>query len=139
MAKENISQNLEDHTESLALQIARLGLDKKADHLKVIEVSEHCSFADFFVLMNGTSERHVSSLADHIMRSMRTDFRKKPLSFEGHQECQWVLVDFGDVVVHIFHPDSREFYQLDELWEHAPQVEIPQEFYLGSEPSLTTS
>ena len=89
--------------------------DGKGRDIKVIDIKEKCSFADTMIISSGTSERHVKSLADHVVE----DVKKKgmrPLGIEGEQVGDWVLVDLGDVVVHVMTAQTREFYQLEKLW-----------------------
>jgi ribosome-associated protein len=90
--------------------------DAKGRDIQVINVRDISDVTDYIVIASGTSNRHVSSVADRIISTMRDEHNIKPLGSEGKQGGEWVLVDFGDVVVHIMHPDTREFYQLEKLW-----------------------
>ena len=90
--------------------------DAKGKNLQVINVRDISDVTDFIVIASGTSNRHVSSVADRVISTMRDEYDIKPLGSEGKQGGEWVLVDYGDVVVHIMHPDTREFYQLEKLW-----------------------
>lgn len=86
----------------------------------VLEVKGLCSFADYFLICSGTSRRHVLALAEHLEESLHKA-GAKPLGVEGLQEGLWVLIDFNDVVIHIFSQPLREFYNLEGLWAEAPR------------------
>lgn len=107
----------------LAAVCVRIAEDTKAENLVVLDVRGLASFTDYFVLMSGRSTRHVQGLAEAI----EGEFRSKRVSSkhsEGLKEGLWVLLDFDDVVVHIFYKDKREFYDLEGLWHDAPRVEL---------------
>lgn len=92
----------------------------KALDAKVIEVTQHCSYADYFILVSATSSTHAQSLSDALSLLVS----KKPLQPEGYNTGQWILTDLEDIIVHIFQKDVRAFYQLDKLWSHAPSIKI---------------
>lgn len=89
----------------------------------LLEVTEFCSFADFFVLCSGGSQRHVLALAQHVEEAL-AQAGIKPLGVEGREEGQWVLMDYNTVVVHIFLQPRREFYNLEDLWSEVPKTHI---------------
>jgi len=89
----------------------------------LLEVTEFCSFADFFVLCSGGSQRHVLALAQHVEEAL-AQAGVKPLGVEGREEGQWVLMDYNTVVVHIFLQAQREFYNLEDLWSEVPKTQI---------------
>lgn len=96
-------------------------LGKKALDIVVLDVSGLTSLADTFIICSGRSNRQVTAIAEFI----RTDLKKKrvaPLSVEGLQEGHWVLMDYGDVVIHVFYDDVRRFYDLEGLWSDAPRI-----------------
>ena len=105
----------------LALAIAAAGLEKKAIGVEVIDVSGRVDYADFLVLMTGRSDRHVVALSQGIEDALRK-LSKRPLSVEGLPNASWVLMDFGDVVVHVFHEDTRGYYDLEALWVDAARI-----------------
>jgi len=109
----------------LAQLCARIALDHKAEDLVVLDVHELTSFTDYFVIMSGRSTRHVQGLADNIEKEMRSKRISSKFS-EGLQEGQWVLLDYSDVIVHIFYKETRAFYNLDGLWHDAPKIETEQ-------------
>ena len=99
----------------LALVLAALE-DGKAREVKVIDVRGKTSITDYMVVASGTSERHVKAVADQVVEKAKEQ-GVKPLGTEGQQAAEWVLVDLGDVIVHMMKPQTREFYQLEKLWE----------------------
>ncbi len=95
--------------------------DSKAEQVVTIDVSKKSSVADVMVVASGRSNRHVSAIADQVVEKLEKSGRKN-VRVEGMPQCDWVLVDAGDVMVHIFRPEVRSFYNLEKLWsEHAPQ------------------
>jgi len=90
--------------------------DGKANDIKTINVQGKTSVADFMVIASGTSERHVTFLAYHVVEAVKKK-KLKPLGIEGEKVGDWVLVDLGDVIVHAMLPQTRAFYQLEKLWE----------------------
>jgi len=102
---------------------AQTAIDNKAEDLVVLDVKSMCSFADYFVIMSGRSSRHVKGLAEAMEGAMRSK-RISAAKAEGIADGMWVLLDFGDVVVHIFYHEQRSFYDLEGLWHDAPRVTI---------------
>ncbi len=98
-------------------------LGKKAVHVVALDVRELTSIADFFIICSGRSARQVSAIADHVERELRKQ-KIKPLSVEGADEGQWVLVDYGHVIIHVFYESARQFYDLEGLWNDAPRVPL---------------
>lgn len=109
------------------LACVRAALDHKAYDLVVLETGRISSIADYFVICSGRSDTQVQAIADAIDGALR-DGGERPLSIEGMQHGQWVLMDYGDVVIHIFYVPVREFYDLERLWVRAPRVELPEPF-----------
>jgi ribosome-associated protein len=118
----------EDRSRGKALSCARAAIDKKAENLKVLDLSDLSGFTDYFVICNGSSDRQVQAISDSIENVMSSNGHEL-LSVEGYAEGRWVLMDFGDVVVHVFLDALREYYDLESLWSDAPRVKIPSEFY----------
>jgi ribosome-associated protein len=108
-----------------ALKCASVALDKKALDVKILEIGRISSIADYLVLASGTSDRQAQAIAE----SVRTGLKKfgKPLGIEGMQEGNWVVIDFGDVIVHVFREETRRHYDLEGVWADAPQVPVPEE------------
>ena len=108
-----------------ALLCTRAALDKKAVDLVVVDVAELTSIADFLVICSGRSDRQVQSIAQAIEEALE-EAGTRPISVEGMRRGQWVLLDYGDVIVHVFYEPVREFYDLERLWEHASRVQLPE-------------
>jgi ribosome-associated protein len=109
------------------LLLARFALEKKACDLVVMAVRELTSIADYFIICSGRSDRQVQSIAQGIEENL-SGAGLSPLSVEGANRGHWVLMDFSDVIVHIFYEPVREFYDLDGLWDHAPRIELPEPY-----------
>lgn len=97
-------------------------LDKKATDLDVLAVAELTSIADYFILCSAGNERQAQAIADSVLERLRSELNVKPLLVEGTTPGRWVLLDFGDFIVHIFTEDVRRFYGLERLWGDAPNV-----------------
>ena len=108
----------------LALAIAEAALDKKALDIEIIDVSGKVDYADYLVLASGTSDRHVAAIAENVEAALRRK-RVTLLGIEGLPESQWVLMDFGDVVAHVFCGELRSYYDLEGLWIDAARVPMP--------------
>jgi ribosome-associated protein len=123
-----------------ALLLTRFALEKKACGLVVLDVHELTSIADYFIVCSGRSDRQVQSIAQGLEENF-VELGMKPYAVEGAQRGHWVLMDFSDVIVHVFYQPVREFYDLDGLWGHAPRATLPEpyaklidEFQIADEP-----
>jgi len=101
--------------------IAEALADAKARDLAVLDVRKICDFTDYMMIVSGTSNRHVVSIADKVMDKM-SERKIKPNGVEGMDNGDWVLLDYGEVVVHIMRPPVRDFYNLEKLWSDAKPV-----------------
>lgn len=110
----------------LALTIAEVGLDRKALNIEIIDVVGKVDYADYIVVMSGRSDRQVSALAKNLEADVEAKTDARCLSVEGLPQASWVLMDFGDVIVHIFHEDTRGYYDLESLWIDAARVPVPE-------------
>lgn len=108
-------------TDQLMEHVIALADEYKATDLKILKVTGLCSFTDYFILLSGQSSTQIQALSDAILRVTKKAGRK-PQSAEGVQAGDWVLLDFGDAVVHLFTPEKRAYYNLEGLWEEAPVV-----------------
>lgn len=106
----------------LARICSRIAADNKAEDVVTLDVRNMSSFTDFFVIMSGRSTRHVQALAEGLENELRSK-RIKTSRAEGLQEGKWVLLDFGDVIVHVFYHEQRDFFDLEGLWHDAPRVD----------------
>ena len=98
---------------------------RKAQDLLVLDIEVVSSFTDTFILCTGANSRQVQAISEAIEQSLK-DGDTRPLGVEGYANAEWILMDYGDFVVHIFSPAAREFYSLERLWKNAPRVEIPE-------------
>lgn len=110
-----------------AILVSRSALEKKAYDLVLMEVREITSIADYFIICSGRSDRQVQSIAQGIEENL-AEMGIHPMSIEGLSRGQWVLMDYSDVIVHIFYQPVRDFYDLEGLWSHAPRVELPEPY-----------
>jgi len=109
------------------LLLTRSALEKKALNLVVLEVRDLTSIADYFIVCSGRSDRQVQAITQGINESLG-QAGISPFSIEGATRGHWVLMDFSDVIVHIFYEPVRVFYDLDGLWGHAPKIELPEPY-----------
>jgi ribosome-associated protein len=101
-------------------------VDKKARDIIIIDVAELLVVTDYFVIATGASDQQVRAIAQEIERGLREGAQAKPRGREGMDLREWVLLDYGDIVVHVFQPEVREFYRLETLWQDAPRLELPE-------------
>jgi ribosome-associated protein len=110
-----------------ALLCVRAALERKAYDLVLLDVSKLTSLADYFLICTGRSDTQVQAIAQRIEEVLERA-GEKALSIEGFQHGQWVVLDFGDVVVHVFFEPVRQFYDLERLWAKAPRVRLPKPY-----------
>ncbi len=101
----------------------KAGQAKKGEKLVVLRLAEVCSFTDFFVIMHGNSPRQNVAICEKIEEDLRKE-NIKPLNIEGAVHAEWILMDYGDFIVHIFSKRAREYYALEKLWGDAPMLEF---------------
>ncbi len=112
------------NSQSLAESIADSMTEKKAEDLVILDMRELVSYTDFFVIATGNTERQVKAIFDEVYQKAKHGSpRVTPIGTEGESEGRWVLMDYGNVVAHIFTPDTRSYYRLERLWGEAPKVE----------------
>ena len=113
-----------EEAKRIALAAAQAALDKKASEIEILDVTGKVDYADFLVLMTGQSDRHVAAIADAVEEQCeKLGFRA--ISVEGLPRGQWVLIDFVDVVVHVFQEEARALYDIEGLWIDAGRVALP--------------
>jgi ribosome-associated protein len=106
----------------LALAIAEAALDKKALNVEIIDVAGKVDYADFVIVMSGRSDRQVSAIARGVEEHLEKNLGVRCLGIEGLPQGTWVLMDFGEAIVHVFHQDTRGYYDLESLWIDAARV-----------------
>jgi ribosome-associated protein len=114
-----------DGKERLLLCI-NASLKRKAKNLTILNVKELSSFADYFIICSGTSDRQVQSIAASIRENLK-EYGIIPLGIEGESLGKWVLMDYEDVIIHVFYKPIREFYDIERLWPDAPRMEVGDE------------
>lgn len=119
----SIASPAAEEAKSAAVAMARAGLDRKAEDVVVLDVRGLTSYADYFVLLTGNSDRQVEAIADAVQEKLRAE-GQRPLGVEGQGSGRWVLLDYGDVVAHVLYREAREFYDLDGLWADAARVAV---------------
>jgi len=102
-----------------------LAAGKKAHDIVVLSMDEAVSYTDFFVIASGANTRQTKAIAAEIQHKLRAE--RRPARVEGEREGEWILLDYIDVVVHVFSPTARDFYRLETLWGDVPRLEVPGE------------
>lgn len=108
-------------TKERALLCAELALDKKAEEVRILEISPLTTIADYMVLATGQSDRQVQAIAENIRKGLKK--YGKAQDVEGITEGRWAVIDYGDVIVHVFHEEMRKLYDMDGLWSQATRIE----------------
>ncbi len=112
-----------DPTAITAAEAAAAAIASKKGHsIALLDVSELVVLTDVFVIATGTSNRHVKTLVEEVEFQLKTQHSRRPLRREGEDHLKWVLVDFGDFVVHVFDEETRDYYDLERLWADAPRL-----------------
>ena len=115
--------NYDVSSKDFAIEIARIADDKKADEVLVLNVGEVLGITEYFVLSGASNPRLVGAIADEVTSQMRERYGRSPIRTVGIREQMWVLVDDGDVVVHVFAEETRRFYEIERLYKDVPKVE----------------
>jgi len=108
----------------------KAALDKKAKDVLMLDLKDLSIMSDYFVICSGESTTHVRSIVDNIEREFRLK-KITPSGIEGYKMSQWVLMDYSDVIVHVFEEETRSFYELEKLWLDAPRIDIKEEKLQG--------
>lgn len=108
-----------------ALTAARVALENKARDVVVLDLRELTQVFDYFVIGTGTSRRQLHAISEEIDRVLEQEQGDKRLGIEGYVESRWILLDYGDVVIHLFDAEAREYYHLEQLWCEAKRVPVP--------------
>ncbi len=122
-ARAEVLPALADSARKRAMDIAQAGLDKKAEEVLVLDVRGLTSYADYFVLMTADSDRQAGAIADALDEKLKEQGATK-VGVEGYESGRWILVDYGDVVAHVFNREARGFYDLEGLWADAPRFPV---------------
>ena len=136
-AREVTEENSDNCAEELDERICaalRAASDKKALDIVVLDLREVASFTDYFIITSGTNVRQVQAIADEVVEQLKKQ-GTKALRVEGYNTAEWVLVDYGDFIIHVFEDKARRFYDLERLWRDAKQISLPPDV-AGSDSSL---
>lgn len=112
-----------DEEIKLALHLAS---EKKAFDIIALDLREIASFTEFFIICSGANQRQVQAISDEISEQLKKELNSRPVRIEGYRAAEWVLLDYGDFIVHIFDKEARDFYDLQRLWRDAKRVELPE-------------
>ncbi|MEZ4485612.1 MAG: ribosome silencing factor [Syntrophotaleaceae bacterium] len=110
-----------------ALLCAAYAQEKKAFDVRLLDVRKISTLTDYLLIVSGRSDRQVQAVADAIHLGLKNDHDTRPLAIEGMKEGRWVLLDFGDVMVHVFQESVRDYYDLDGLWSEAGELDVPED------------
>ncbi len=126
LSKVDLTETKQEETTTPSWLLAvRAAESKKATEIRVLDLTGITSFADYFVICTGSNQRQIQAISDEVNLQLKRQAGELPISVEGYEQAEWVLADYGDLLVHIFSPKSREYYDLERLWRSAKPVEIP--------------
>lgn len=115
-----------DHAIELVVAAARAGSDKRGENICAFDVSDQLAITDAFLLVSATNERQVGAIVDAVEDALR-EVGSKPIRREGQRDGRWVLLDYGEIVVHVQHEEERQFYALERLWRDCPAIPLPED------------
>jgi ribosome-associated protein len=124
-----------EHAVELVTAAARAAADKLATDIIAFDVSEQLAITDAFLLASGSNDRQVKSIVDEIEDKLR-EIGAKPVRREGERDARWVLIDYGEIVVHVQHEEERQFYALERLWRDCPAISLPGDLNGPSAPPV---
>lgn len=119
-----------EHAVELIRAAARAASDKLATNILAFDVSEQLAITDAFLLASGSNDRQVKAIVDEVEDKLR-EIGAKPVRREGERDARWVLIDYGEVVIHVQHEEERQFYALERLWRDCPVIPLPAEVTAG--------
>lgn len=115
--------NIEDASLRRAVVAARTAQENRGQDIVILDMREQTPIFDFFVLVSGTSRRQLHAISDEIDDALEKGLGDRRLGIEGYEQSRWILLDYGDVVVHLFEPEARGYYALEDLWAQAKRVD----------------
>ena len=124
-----------DSAIALSRTAAHAGAEKGGINIVALDVSTRLALTDAFVLISGTNERQVGAIVDAVERALQEEHGVKRLRREGNAAGRWVLLDFGEIVVHVFHTEDREFYGIERLWNDSPVIDVAEAVRSAEQPS----
>lgn len=120
----NFTEETAINSEALARLCAEIAADKKAEDIVIIDLRKLSTFTDFYVICTGSSEPQLKAIANEVSDRLKKEHNERPLGVDGFPLSQWVVADYGSVVMHVFHSSKREVYRLEELWNDAPRLKV---------------
>lgn len=113
-----------NHSSALerALVVARVAEENRGRDITILDMRELTTLFDFFVIVTGTSRRQLHAMSEEIDRVLEQEMGDRRLGVEGYEESRWILLDYGDIVVHLFDAETRQYYALEDLWSRAPRI-----------------
>ena len=115
-----------DRSYSLAVAAARAAAENRGRDIVILDMRELTPIFDFFVLATGTSRRQLHAMSEEIDRALEDGLQDKRLGLEGYRDSRWIVLDYGDVVIHLFDEEARNYYALEQLWSGAKRVPLPE-------------
>ncbi len=123
--QETASRAQSDRSLELALAAAQTAIDNRGQDVQILDTRKQTPLFDYFVIATGTSRRQLHAMSEEIDHKLEDDLQDKRMGIEGFDDCRWIVLDYGNVVIHLFDDESRQYYGLEELWADAPRVEFP--------------
>ena len=121
---ENATEQIDENALALAMAIANAADDRKAEDIAILQGGDASYLADYFVIATGFTNVQVRAIARSIEATIEADYGRAPLRVEGIEEGKWMIYDYGEVIVHIFQPREREYYDLEAFWGHVKRIEF---------------
>ncbi len=109
---------------NLSKKVGKLAVEKKAENVIILNISKISSFCDYFVIMTAKATTHIDALLEYIIQEIKKLYGIRPTSIEGEEAKQWVLLDYGSVIVHIMTEETRDFYKLENIWYKAKKIKV---------------
>lgn len=107
-----------------AVEMATKAWSKKAEDIEVLHIGEVADMAEFFIICTASNKRMADSIVDAVDEHLRKSYNERPYFIEGTDDYTWAILDYGDVVFHVFQPEARDYYRLDKLWSKAPRISV---------------
>ena len=114
-----------EQARTLALTAARVAAETRGTDVKILDLRELTPVFDYFVVATGTSKRQIHAMADEIEKVVKAELHDRRRGAEGYEEGRWIVLDYGDVMVHLFDPESREYWDIEQLWSDAQRIPVP--------------
>ena len=119
-----LSTDRQNRSYQLAMAAARTAADNKGQNIVVLDMRDQTPIFDYFVVVTGTSRRQLHAISEEIDRVLEKEMGDRRLGIEGYEDSHWILLDYGDVVIHLFDDSTRQYYDIEGLWAQAPRVEV---------------